>query len=103
MDYFEDELLASLPIAASGESEGLLDGVGAPVDKINGTPLLGRSLFNDGVDTTTPSAGGAEQEVVATLTNLANFPSNFGTRHNCFTNQNSALNDEGYCGTSRGQ
>lgn len=40
--------------------------------------------------------GGAKQEVVAALTNLANFPSNFGTRHNCFTNQNSTLNDEGY-------
>lgn len=57
MDYFEDEFLALLPIAASGESEGLLDGV-APVDKINGPPLLGRSLFNDGVDATMPSAGG---------------------------------------------
>ena len=49
--------MALLPIAASGESEGLLDGV-APVDKINGPPLLGRSLFNNGVDATMPSAGG---------------------------------------------
>jgi hypothetical protein len=90
-DYFEDEFLASLPIAASGESEGLLDGV-APVDKIDGTPLLRRSLFNDDVDATTSSARGAEQDVVATLTNWANFQSNYGTRHNRFTNQNSALN-----------
>ena len=94
-DYFEDKFLALLPVAASGKSEELLDGV-APVDKIDGTPLLGRSLFNDGVDATMPSAGGVEQEVVAALTNLVNFPSNFGTRHNRFTNQNSALNDEGY-------
>ena len=35
-------------------------------------------------------------KVVIVLTNLANFSSNFGTIQNCFTNQNSDLNNEGY-------
>ena len=35
-------------------------------------------------------------EAAAALTNLASFPSSFGTTPNRFTNQNSDLNDEGY-------
>ena len=35
-------------------------------------------------------------KAAATLTNLASFPSNFGTLQNRFTNQNLELNNDGY-------
>ncbi len=57
MDYFEEEFFASLPTAAIGDSGGILDDA-APVDQTNGTPLLGRSLFSNGVEETPPFAGG---------------------------------------------
>jgi hypothetical protein len=95
VDYFEEEFLSSLPTAASGDSGGLLDNA-APANQTDGTPLLERSLFNNCKEETTPIAGGGVNEVAVALTNLANFPSNFGTLENRFTNQNSNLNDEGY-------
>ncbi len=96
VDCFEEEFFASLPTAASGDSGGILDDA-APVDQTNGTPLLGRSLFSNCVEETPPFAGGGgEHEVATALTKLAKFPSEFGMIQNRFTNQNSALNDEGY-------
>jgi hypothetical protein len=82
-------------LAASGDSDGLLKESGT-ANQTDGTPLLQRTLFNNCVEETAPIAEGGVNEVAVALTILANFPSHFGTVQNRFTNQNSALNDEGY-------
>jgi hypothetical protein len=92
---FEEEFVASLPVADSADCDGCLGKLGA-ANKTDFTPLFQRTLFNDCEGEMTPIVGGGVNKVVVVLTNLANFPSNFGTVQNRFMNQNSDLNDEGY-------
>jgi hypothetical protein len=85
-DTFEEDFLRSLLSYVDGDDGGILDDVGL-ADPTNHSPALNRSLFEDGPT----CARAAVNEAV--LTNLASFPSNFGTLQNRFTNQNSDLND----------
>jgi hypothetical protein len=94
-DMFEEDFLRSLPSYVDGNDGGILDDVGL-ADPTNHSPALNRSLFEDGIAELLTCARVAVKEAVAALTNLASFPSNFGTLQNRFTNQNSDLNDEGY-------
>ena len=95
VDAFIDEFLASLPTHAGGGDGGLLNEFGLE-DDTDHSPALNRNLFDDG-NVETPTRGrAAVNEAAAALTNLASFPSSFGTTPNRFTNQNSDLNDEGY-------
>jgi hypothetical protein len=95
LNCFEEEFLALLPLAASGDSDGLLKELDT-ADQTDVTPLFQRTLFDNCVEETTPITEGGVNKVAVALTNSANFPSHFGTVQNHFTNQNSALNDEGY-------
>jgi hypothetical protein len=95
VDAFVDDFLASLPTHADGGEGGLLDQFGL-ADDADQSPALNRNLFEDG-NVETPTRGRAAlNEAAAALTDLASFPSSFGTTPNRFTNQNSELNDEGY-------
>jgi hypothetical protein len=47
VDSFVDKFVALLPTANFGDSDGILNNA-APVNPTVGTPLLRRSLFNDG-------------------------------------------------------
>ncbi len=90
VDSFVDKFVALLGTANFGDSNGILNNA-APVNPTDSTPLLGRSLFNDGEEEMSPF-----DESAAPGVNLASFPSNFGTVENRFTNQDVALNNEGY-------
>jgi len=95
VDAFVDDFLASLPTHVEGGEGGLLNEFGL-ADDTDHSPALNRNLFDDG-NMETPTRGrAAVNEAAAALTNLASFPSSFGTTPNRFTNQNSDLNDEGY-------
>jgi hypothetical protein len=95
IDSFVDEFVASLGTANFGDSNGILDNA-VPVNPTDSTPLLGRSLFNDGEEEMSPFAMGAVNESAVPGVNLASFPRDFGTVENRFTNQDEALNNEGY-------
>ena len=95
VDTFEEEFLRSLPTHVDGNDSGILDDDGL-TDTTNKTPTLSRRLFNNGIDETPPNVRVAVTEAAAALTNLASFPSSYGTLENRFTNQDSELNDEGY-------
>ena len=94
-DTFEEDFLRSLPSYVDDDNGGILDD-GGLADPTDNSPTLNRSLFNDGIAETPTNARAVVNDAAAALTNLASFPSSFGTLPNRFTNQNSALNDEGY-------
>jgi hypothetical protein len=94
-DSYIDEFIASLPMHSEGGDGGILDEFGF-ADCNDHSPALNRNIFDDG-NVETPTRGrAAVNEAAAALTTLASFPSSFGTVPNCFMNQNSTLNDEGY-------
>jgi hypothetical protein len=95
VDSFVDEFVALLETANFGDSDGVLNNA-APGNPTDSTLLLRRSLFNDGEEEMSPFAMGAVNESAAPGVNLASFPNNFGTVENRFTNQDEALNNEGY-------
>ncbi len=95
VDTFEEDFLRSLQTHIDCDDSGIIDDDGL-VDTTNKTPTLSRRLFNNGIDETPPNVRVAVTEAAAALTNLACFPSNYGTLENQFTNQDSELNDEGY-------
>jgi hypothetical protein len=94
VDSFVDKFVALLGTADFGDSNGILNNT-APVNPTDSTPLLGRSLFNDGEEEMSPFAMGAVNKLVAPGVNLASFPRNFGMVENRLTNQDEALNNEG--------
>jgi hypothetical protein len=94
-DKFEEDFLRSLPSYVDDDNGGILDD-GGLADPTDNSPTLNRSLFNDGIAETPTNVRAVVNDAAAALTNLASFPSSFGTLPNRFTNQNSALNDEGY-------
>ena len=94
-DLYIDEFIVSLPMHGKGGDGGILNEYGF-ADCNDHSPALNRNIFDDG-NVETPTRGrAAVNEVAAALTNLASFPSSFGTVQNRFINQNSELNDEGY-------
>jgi hypothetical protein len=95
VDSFVDKFVALLGTADFGDCDGILDNA-APLNPTDSTPLLGRSLFNDGEEEMSPFAMGTVNKSAVPGVNFASFPSNFGMGENCFTNQDEALNDEGY-------
>jgi hypothetical protein len=94
-DTFKEDFLRSLPSYVDGDNGGILDDVSL-ADPTNHSPTLNRSLFEGGIAEMPTRARVAVNKAVAALTNLASFPSNFGTLQNRFTNQNLDLNNEGY-------
>ena len=78
VDTFEDEFLRLLPTHVDGDDSGILDGDGL-LDTTNQTPTPSRRLFNNGIEETPPNVRVAVNEAAAALTNLASFPSNYGT------------------------
>ena len=68
---------------------------GAP-DITEASPFAGRSLF--GVDQLGAAqiAGGDKDDGAASRANFGDFPSKIPTLQNCFANQDTTLNDEGY-------
>ncbi len=58
VDYFEEECLALLPTANSGDSDGLLDDATLP-NQTDSTPLLVRSLLDNCEEETMQIAWGA--------------------------------------------
>ena len=96
VDTFEDEFLRSLPTHVDSDDSKILDGDGL-LDTTNQTPTPSRRLFNNGIEETPPNVRVAVNEAAAALTNLASFPSNYGTLvENRFANQDEELNAEGY-------
>ncbi len=61
VNNFVDEFVASLATANFGDSDGILDNA-APGNPTDSTPLLRRSLFNDGEEEMSPFAMGAVNE-----------------------------------------
>jgi len=86
VDTFEDEFYRSLPTHADSDDSKILDGDGL-LDATNQTPTPSRILFNNDIEETPPNLRVAVNEAAAALTNLASFPSNYGTLENRFTNQ----------------
>ncbi len=72
VDSFVDEFAASLATADFGDSNGILNNA-APVNPTDSTPLLRRSLFNDGEEEMTLFAMGAVNKLVALGVNIASF------------------------------
>ena len=70
---FVDEFVVSLATADFGDSDGILDN-SAPVNPTDSTPLLGRSLFNDGEEEMMLFAMGAVNKSAAPGVNIASFP-----------------------------
>ncbi len=73
VDSFVDKFVASLPTADFGDSNGILYNA-APVNPTDGTPLLRRSLFNDGEEEMALFAIGAVNKLAAPGVNIASFP-----------------------------
>jgi len=69
---------------------GLLPSKPCLMDTTNKTPTLSSWLFN-GIGETPPNVRVALIEAAAAQTNLASFPSNYGTLDNRFTKQDSEL------------
>jgi hypothetical protein len=61
---FVDEFVVSLATADFGDSDGILNNT-APVNPTDGTPLLRRSLFNDGKEEITLFVMGAVRKSAA--------------------------------------
>jgi hypothetical protein len=95
VNSFVDEFVASLGTTDFGDSNEMLYD-NAPVNLTDSTPLLGRSLFNDGEEEMSLFAMGAVNELAVLGVNLASFPSNFDMVESRFTNQVEALNNEGH-------
>jgi hypothetical protein len=85
INSFVDKFVASLGTANFWDSNGILNNA-APINPTDSTPLLGRSVFNDGEEEMSPFAMGAVNKSVAPVVNLASFSSNFGKVENRFTN-----------------
>jgi hypothetical protein len=73
VDSFFDKFVALLPTANFGASDGILDNA-APLNPTDGTPLLRRSLFNDGEEEMMLFAMRVVNKSVAPGTNIASFP-----------------------------
>jgi hypothetical protein len=73
INSFVDEFVASLATANFGGSNGILNNA-APVNPTDGTPLLRRSLFNDGEEEMMRFAMGAVSKSAAPGVNIASFP-----------------------------
>jgi hypothetical protein len=73
VDSFVDKFAAPLPTADFGDSDGILNKA-APVNPTDGTPLLRRSLFNDGEEEMTLFAMGAVNKSAEPGVNIASFP-----------------------------
>jgi hypothetical protein len=72
VDSFVDEFVALLPTANFGDSDGILNNA-APVNPTDGTPLLRRSLSNDGEEEKPLFAMGAVSELAAPGVDIASF------------------------------
>ncbi len=73
VDSFVDEFVVLLLTADFGDSNGILNNA-APVNPTDGTPLLRRSLFNDGEEEMMLFAMGAVNKLAALGINIASFP-----------------------------
>jgi hypothetical protein len=73
VNSFVDKFAASLATANFGDSDGILNNA-ASVNPTDGTPLLRRSLFNDGEEEMTLFAMGAVNKSAAPGVNIASFP-----------------------------
>jgi len=95
IDTFEDEFLRLLPTHVDSDDSKILNGDGL-LDTTNQTPTKSRRLFNNGIEEMLPNVRVAVNEAAMALTNLASFPSNYGTLENRFANQDDELNAKGY-------
>jgi hypothetical protein len=73
IDSFVDEFVVSLATVDFGDSDGILNNTD-PINPTDGTPLLRRSLFNDGEEEMMLFAMGAVNKLVAPGVNIASFP-----------------------------
>jgi hypothetical protein len=73
IDSFVDKFAALLATADFGDSNGILNNA-APINRTDGTPLLRRSLFNDGEEEMMLFAMGAVNKSAALGGNIASFP-----------------------------
>jgi hypothetical protein len=73
VNSFVDKFVALLPTAHFGDSDGILNNA-APVNPTDGTPLLRRSLFNDGKEEMMLFAMGTVNKLAAPGVNIASFP-----------------------------
>jgi hypothetical protein len=73
INSFVDKFVALLATVDFGDSDGILKNT-APVNPTDGTPLLRRSLFNDGEEEMTHFVMGAVNKSVVPGVNIASFP-----------------------------
>jgi hypothetical protein len=73
VDSFVDKFVASLATIDFGDSDGILNNA-APINPTDGTPLLRRSLFNDGEEEMMLFVMGAVNESAVRGVNIASFP-----------------------------
>ncbi len=73
VNSFFDKFVALLATANFGDSDGILNNA-APVNPTDGTPLLRRSLFNDGEEEMMLFAMGAVNKSAVPGVNIAGFP-----------------------------
>ncbi len=72
VDSVVNKFVASLPTANFGDGNGMLNNA-SPVNPIDGTPLLRRSIFNDGEEEMSQFVMGAVNKSVAPGVNIASF------------------------------
>ncbi len=72
VDSFINKFVASLPTANFGDSDGILNNA-APRNPTDGTPLLRRSLFNDGEEEMMLFAMWAVNKLAVPGVNIASF------------------------------
>ncbi len=70
---FVDEFVALLATVNFGDRDGILNSA-APINPTDGTPLLRRSLFNDGEEEMMLLVMGAVNKSAAPGANIASFP-----------------------------
>jgi hypothetical protein len=73
VDSFVNEFVSLLPSANFGDSDGILNNA-APANPIDGSPLLRRSLFNNGKEEKPLFVMGAVNELSVPGVNIASFP-----------------------------
>jgi hypothetical protein len=72
VDSYVDKFVVSLATANFGDSNGILNNA-TPVNPTDGTPLLRRSLFNDGEEEMMLFSMGAVSKLAAPGINIASF------------------------------
>jgi len=95
LESLADEFFDSRAHHGGDVGDDFLGEDGAP-DITEASPLSGRSLFGVDQPGAAQIAGGDEDEGAVSSANFANFPSKIPTVKNCFANQDSTLNNEGY-------